>query len=430
MKKILSLIIVMICLLVPLSVLGEQDRISPGMSLNLRQCIEIALKKHPDLTAAFHTVRIGDSRIGQARSDYYPQVNFQTGYDRSRPYVSRSGRSTGTSSVDQYAGKVSLNQNIYDFGRTSARVRIAGLNRDSSREDLEDVRSLIVLDVKQAYYGVLQTLEKRRVAEESVAQFQQHLNQARGFFEVGLKPKFDVTKAEVDLSNARLELTRAENAVRIARVNLNNAMGMPGAPEYSLEDNLFFEKTDISLEKALAAAYENRPDLRSLVLREEAARQNLDLARTGHYPTLTGSASYGYGGSDFPLGEGWNVGGSLNIPIFSGFLVENQIFEAKENIEVFSAEVESLKQRVRLEVEQALSNLQEAAGRIETAEVVVRQAEENRELAEGRYTSGVGNPIEVTDALQALRNAKVSRISALADYKSAQADLENAMGMK
>jgi len=292
------------------------------------------------------------------------------------------------------------------------------------------VRSLIVLDVKQAYYGVLQTLEKRRVAEESVAQFQQHLNQARGFFEVGLKPKFDVTKAEVDLSNARLELTRAENAVRIARVNLNNAMGMPGAPEYSLEDNLFFEKTDISLEKALAAAYENRPDLRSLVLREEAARQNLDLARTGHYPTLTGSASYGYGGSDFPLGEGWNVGGSLNIPIFSGFLVENQIFEAKENIEVFSAEVESLKQRVRLEVEQALSNLQEAAGRIETAEVVVRQAEENRELAEGRYTSGVGNPIEVTDALQALRNAKVSRISALADYKSAQADLENAMGMK
>ena len=124
------------------------------------------------------------------------------------------------------------------------------------------------------------------------------------------------------------------------------------------------------------------------------------------------------------------MGGSLNIPIFSGFLVENQIFEAKENIEVFSAEVESLKQRVRLEVEQALSNLQEAAGRIETAEVVVRQAEENRELAEGRYTSGVGNPIEVTDALQALRNAKVSRISALADYKSAQADLENAMGMK
>ena len=429
MKKIQSLIIVMICLLGPLSA-GGQDRITPGASLNLRQCIEMALRSHPDITSAFHTVRIGDSRIGQAQSNYYPQVDFQSDYDRSRPYSSKSSRSTGSSTADQYAGRVSLNQNIYDFGRTSVRVRIARLNRDSSRQDLEDVSSLIVLNVKQAYYSVLQTLENRRVAEESVGQFQQHLNQAKGFFEVGLKPKFDVTKAEVDLSNARLKLIRAENAVRIARVNLNNAMGMPDAPEYSLENNLFFERVDTALADALAAAYENRPDLRSLVLREQAARQNLDLARTGHYPTLVGSASYGYGGSDFPLGEGWNVGGSLNIPLFSGFLVENQIFEARENIDVFSAEVESLRQQIRLEVEQALSNLQEAAGRIETAEVVVRQAEENRELAEGRYSSGVGNPIEVTDALLALSNARISHILALADYKSAQADLENAMGMK
>jgi len=430
MKKIQSLImVVIICLIAPLAAIGE-DKIAPGTSLNLRQCIEMALRNHPDIAAAFHTVRIGDSRIGQAQSNYYPQMDFQTDYDRSRPYASRNSRSTGASTVDQYAGRVGLNQNIYDFGRTSARVRIARLNRDSSRQDLEDVSSLIVLDVKQAYYNVLQTLENRRVAEESVEQFQQHLNQARGFFEVGLKPKFDVTKAEVDLSNARLKLIRAENAVRIARVNLNNAMGMPDAPEYSLENNLFYEKVDTTMADALAAAYENRPDLRSLVLQEQAARQNLDLAKTGHYPTLTGSATYGYGGSDFPLGEGWNVGGSLNIPIFSGFLVENQIFEARENIDVFSAEVESLKQQIRLEVEQALSNLQDAAGRIATTEVVVRQAEENRELAEGRYSSGVGNPIEVTDALQALSDARISHILALADYKSAQADLEKAMGLK
>jgi len=429
MKKIQFLITVMICLLIPLAAGGE-EKIAPAAPLNLRQCIDMALKNHPDITAAFHTVRIGDSRIGQAQSNYYPQVDFQTDYDRSRPYASRNSRATGSSTVDQYAGRVGLNQNIYDFGRTSARVRIARLNRDSSRQDLEDVSSLIVLNVKQAYYNVLQTLENRRVAEESVEQFQQHLNQARGFFEVGLKPKFDVTKAEVDLSNARLKLIRAENAVRIARVNLNNAMGMPEAPDYSLENNLFFEKVDTALAEALATAYENRPDLQSLILREQAARENLDLARTGHYPTLTGSAFYGYGGSDFPLGEGWNVGGSLNIPIFSGFLVENQIFEARENIDVYSAEVASLKQQIRLEVEQALSNLQEASGRIETAAVVVRQAEENRELAEGRYSSGVGNPIEVTDALLALSNARISHILALADYKSAQADLENAMGMK
>jgi len=87
-------------------------------------------------------------------------------------------------------------------------------------------------------------------------------------------------------------------------------------------------------------------------------------------------------------------------------------------------------QQVRLEVEQAYSNMIEAAERIVTAQLTVRQAEENLEIANGRYTAGVGNPIEVTDALVAVSVAKISYISALTDYKTAQASLEKAMGIK
>ena len=403
-----------------------QGPIVPGNVLSLQECIDIALKNHPEIKGAFHTVRIGESRIGQAQSDYYPQIDSQSAYSRSSSYYS----GPGTSPANQYTSSINLKQNIYDFGRRSARNQIAELNRDSFQEDLEEISAIVILRVKQAYYNVLQAMENTSVSQKSVEQFQTHLELANAFFEVGLKPKFDVTKAEVDLSNAKLDLIKAENTMRITKATLNNAMGVPGAPDYHLENDLFPEEIDLSLEYSLNRAYENRHDLKSILLRQESAQKNLALNRSGHYPTITGNASYGYGGNEFPLGDGWSFGGYLNIPIFSGFLTQSQILEAKENIAVIDAQVESMRQNIRLEIEQAISNLREAINRIETTDIIVRQAEENSELAEGRYRSGVGTPIEVTDALLVLNQAQISRIAALADFKIRQATLEKAIGVK
>lgn len=161
------------------------------------------------------------------------QLNWSSGYSRYSP-VSR----TTSRSFDEYTSSATLKQNIYDFGKTATQVDIQRLNLNSSRSDLENAAEQLIINVKQAYYGLLQAKKNRDVAMETVRQFEQHLEQARGFYEVGTKPKFDVTKAEVDLSNAKLNLIKAENALRIAKVNLNNALGLPEAPEYEIEDNL------------------------------------------------------------------------------------------------------------------------------------------------------------------------------------------------
>jgi outer membrane protein len=426
MKKLMC--IICSTLLLPLMA-QAQGPIKKNEQIDLQQAIQIALRYHPGVAAAASTVRVNESRIGQAKSNYYPQVNWQTSYSKSSSYASASTQ-FGSNIFDQYASNLNLTQNIYDFGKTSSQVQIANLNTNASQQDLDNTRNLIVLGVKQTYYTLLQAMKNRDVAIETVQQFQQHLDQARGFFEVGVKPKFDVTKAEVDLSNAKLALIRAENTVRIARVNLNNAIGVPAAPEFTLENNLLYNKYEISFDEALQQAYENRPDLRSLMLKEASANQSVELAKTGDYPYVTGNASWGYGGNEFPVDKGWNVGALLNIPVFSGFLVKNQVAEAKANLDVVKSNEELLKQQVRLEVEQAYSNMTEAAERIVTAQLTIRQAEDNLELANGRYATGVGNPIEVTDALVAVSAAKISYISALTDYKTAQASLEKAMGMK
>jgi outer membrane protein len=418
----------LLLLVPPLTAQGPYE-IKTGDVLTLDRCLGLALKKHPSILAAANTILVNESRIGQAQSNYLPQVNWQTSYTRTEPYTTNP-RLSASGQYDQYSSNIGLTQNIYDFQRTSSRVKIAKLNTDSTRLDLDNTMSQVILGVKQGFYGLIQAEKNLQVSQETVKQFDHHLMQARAFFEVGTKPKFDVTKAEVDLGNARLNLIRTENTVRIARINLNNAMGLPHAPSYTLAGDLLFHKDELIFAEVLKKAYETRPDLQSLLLKQESALQSVALARAAHYPTLTGNANYGYGGTDYPLDKGWNVGGLLNIPIFSGYLVQNQIEEAKANLDVIKANVETLKQQIRLEVEQASSNVREAFDRIGTTQLIVRQAEENVALANGRYSTGVGNPIEVTDALVALSNAKTANISALTDHKTAQASLEKAMGVR
>lgn len=433
--KWVSRFILLFILIIPLKAEAENP-IKKGERLDIQRCIELAIRNHPVINAARNTVKVNESRIGQARSNYYPQLNWKTGYSRISPAISGTTRSSsttsssGSSTYDQYASNLNLTQNLYDFEKTATQVQIQNLNTDSSRQDLNTTEAQIILGVKQSYYSLVQAEKNREVARESVKQFQIHLEQAKGFFEVGVKPKFDVTKAEVDLSNAKLNLIRADNAFRIARVNLNNAIGVPDAPEYSLDNTLLFEKYEVDLQEALKKAYNARPDLRSLMMKMEAGSQSMELAKKGYYPYVTGNASLGFEGQDFPLDKGWNVGATLNIPLFSGFQTKNQVAEAKATLDVLKDNEQSLRMQIRLEVEQAYSNLLEATEGIATAQLTVRQAEENFDLANGRYTAGVGNPIEVTDALVALSNAKTTHIAALTGFKTAQASLEKAMGVK
>jgi outer membrane protein len=420
-----------------------QDIIQKGELLNLDRCIEIALKKNPSLVAAKGTVNVNESRVGESKSYYYPQINWTSGYSRISPVSGRSftgsqGGTIGTTAdvsstgaFDQYTSSATLSQNIYDFGRTSTQVQISKLNFDSSRSDLENVTEQVIFTVKQAYYGVVQAKYNRIVAEDTVKQTQQHLEQAKGFYSVGTKPKFDVIKAEVDLSNAKLNLIRAGNAFNVAVANLNNAMGIPTAPEYTLEEKFSFARYEITFDDALARAYENRPDLKSAVTKRQAADVSIDAAKTNYYPFLTGNASYNWAGGRLDqMDHGWNVGAVLSFPIFSGFLTKYQVEEAKANLDVLKANEETLRQSVFLDVQQSYLTLRAAEEAIPTAKLGVEQAQENLDIANGRYAAGVGNPIEVTDAEVSLANARTTYIQSLYIDKVAEAALEKAMGKR
>jgi outer membrane protein len=407
-----------------------------GEIWTLKRCIDTALERQPSMLASRYTVSSYESKVGQAMSGFFPQISLSGGYSRIMPMSSSASSGSPYSSdrkaYDYYSGTAALTQLIYDFGKTPSQVSIASLNVDASRSDLETTRAATIQNVKQAYYGLLKAQRNLDVAKETVGQYEQHLEQAKGFFEVGTKPKYDVTKAEVDLSNSKLNLITADNALKIARVTLNNAMGMPEAADYRIEDSLGQAKKEVTLIQAVDTALQSRPEVIATGHRVKAAEENINLAQKGFFPVISGSAAYNRASTNEMTfrNDGWNAGISVSFPIFSGFLTHHQVKEAEATHNAAKANFDLLKQSVILEVQQAYLNLVAAADRIPTSELAQRQAAENLEIANGRYAAGVGNPIEVTDAQVSYTNAKTTYIQALYDYNIAVANLEKSMGLK
>jgi outer membrane protein len=416
-------------------VLAQEELPPPGKPLTLEQCTALALKYHPSLRASQETVIAAKARVEQALAAYYPQVSFNSSYTSSTANLYGSGpyARTGPNSwtfYDFWAIGPSLTQYIYDFGRTSNTVKINRENVVASDQDLNTTKQTVVLNVKQAYYGVLQTLKLIQVAEDTVKQMQDHLAQAQGFYQAGTHPKIDVTKAEVDLANAQLALIQARNNYQVAQVTLNNALGLRQDLTFTIEDILGFKPRGITLEQILRTAYEQRPEILKLKAQERAQEATVKVAQASYYPTLYGNANYLYRGINLDnLYWDMSVGATLSIPIFSGFSSPNQVAEARANLRNLQAQEEATRQNIRLEADQAYLSLKLADEQIGVTEKTQAQAQENFELATGRYQVGVGSPLEVTDAEVLLANAKANYITALYSYKVAEAKIEKAMGL-
>jgi outer membrane protein len=403
--------------------------------LTLDKAMELALAHHPSLRVASGTQAINEALVGQAQSGFFPQVQgslgrtLRTANSTSTFQGSGVPRSTSGNTTGFNQSGVTLNQLLYDFGKTKSQVDTAQFNLQAANSDAQTTVQTVIVNVQQAYFSLQQTQRLVTVSEEALTQFQKQLDLAKGRFKAGVAPKIDVTTAEVDFSNAQLDLITARNNALVARVTLNNAMGIQTTTPYRVQDPGQPEPYQVSLDEAVARAIQLRPEIISQRAQERAAEAAIKAAQGDFFPTVTSTASYTYNGVEFPLVYNWNVAGTVNIPIFSGFLTKQQVAQARANLLKTMATGDVLRQTILLEVSQALLNLEAAQQRLRVTAVTVEQAKERMALVEGRYKAGLSNAVEVTVAEVALVTAQENEVVAMSSYQAAKAQLDRAMGL-
>ena len=419
------------------TVFAEEPKAPQAMAevLTLEKAMELALSNHPSLRVASGTQAANEALVGQAQSGFYPQVQGLLSYQRTTANATRNftgspfPRRTTGDTFGFYQSGVTLNQLLYDFGTIKSQVDTAQYNLQAANANAETTVQTVVINVQQAYFSLQQAQRLVKVNEEALTQFKQHLDLARGRFKAGVAAKVDVTTAEVDLSNAQLNLITAKNNALVARVTLNNAMGIQTASPYRVLDPSRGEVYQVTLDEAVARAMQLRPEMISQRAQERAAEAAIKAAQGNFFPTVTSSANYSYSATDFPLVYNWNVSGTVSIPIFSGFLTKQQVAQARANLLTTKANGDVLRQSILLEVSQALLNLEAAVERLEVTKITVTQAKERLDQVEGRYKAGLSNAVEVTDAEVALVTAQVNDVVAMSNYQSVKAALDKAMGI-
>ena len=297
--------------------------------------------------------------------------------------------------------------------------------------DLKDTRLSVIDEIRQGYYGVLLAARGEKVREQELERTQLFLRQAKGFYQVGLKPRIDVTQAELGVIQAQKALLKAKNDLSVSRVNLQKSLGLDHAPDYTLKDDLEADLVRWNLEDLKQEALAAQPALNRLRTLVQFWEAQVKVAERDYWPKLGGSANWGRGGteiSDVSFNESWNVGVVLTVPIFSGFASQARIDENRAVLRQAKANARNQELQILSTVESGYLNLILAGKQIEVAREALRKALENLNLAQGRYQAGVGTMLEVMDARVSWIQSENDYTQSFYDYRIARYSLERNLG--
>ena len=409
-------------------------------TLPLEECVRMALREHPQLHAAAAMVDGSRQRVRQAASGFLPQVAGEYAVNRQSSTlgaiigVPPLGSITSAPGIDDQTllfnfqrGMLSLSQLLFDFGKTLNATRAATADVDSAQSERQALEQRVALNVKRAYFDLIAARRLLEVAEGNEANTREHLAEAMDRLGIGLGTSFDVRKQSVQVANAELATLTARNNVALGRENLRHAMGLRQPIAFEADDTaLDYVRVVLDEPSAIRAAEARRPELQRVYALERAQQERIAALKKDYLPVIGGNARYAGSGSDGPEQESWFIGGSARLTIFNGGQTAAKVAEARADLLRLEGEKEAARQLVEFEVRHSLLNLTRAGDALRVSATAAEEATASLALARHRYSAGLGNVLELTDAQNEVANAQANHVRLLADYRIALADLEHA----
>ena len=399
--------------------------------VTLSDCIKLAITHHPTIMSAISNAEIYKTRIGQAWSNYLPTLNAGTSYSRNDTLMTMGGSYSRMMSQKYnmyYVPTLSANMLLFDFGKTKAAADMAKRNYEASRYDAETSIELVIYNVKVAYYNLIFAEIQKTVYEDTVKDFELQLKQARAQYEIGRKAKIDVTTAEYNLGNAKVNLIKAKNTLELAAAELANAVGIPELEGVVLKDKLNTKAYDVNFKDLLSTAQASRPALLASKKLMDAAEMNVRSAKRAFAPDLSAFGSYSQGGRQIDSDYGYQFGVQLNYSALNLMYLKKQVDEANATYKKYVADYEQQKQNVYLEVKSAYINLLNSHDSLDVSKLALQQAKERQYQAFRRYQVGLGDAIEFKDAENSYLNAQLDYYSNVLNYNVNAAEVERVIG--
>lgn len=369
-----------------------------------------------------------ESRTPQQRYDTLNELlmqDFMSGLISGLPFGRRN----------TYLAAVQVAQPLFTGGRISGTRAAARHYEEAAGHQLDEAEAEIVLQVRVAYMNALLATRLQAIARESRRSVEEHYRQVEAFRRAGTSSEFDLLRARVDFENRDPLVVRADNAARLALLEVKRLVNLDADQPVALTSEL--DPARVTVDEAAIA---RRLNTRALLLaaREGVAvrEAGLRVARGEWFPSVSLVGNLGfqaYPSSVAPPGfsdwrQDWSVALAVSWTPFDGFGRRGRIAEAQAALRDARAQEAQVEEGLRIELAAAIGAYHTAQAEIAARRQTVDLARETLELAELRFANGLATQLDVSDAALLLDEARVNEIQALHDLVKALARLERLSG--
>jgi len=448
------------------------------IKISLKQALDLAFKNNPQLQIVKKQLEQAKLAVGVAFASYYPTLSIGTtfnnsvsssnsitqnyynnlygavggnyaqsistrslfGYDVNGDPVYSSLSTLYSTPTSTFDTTISLNYTLFDSGRREGSLeqareqeKVASLQVDLQKQTLE-------LNTRNAYYDVQNSQAAISIAQDNLVHTQKSVQDTQALKDAGFATIADLLQTQVQLNNAQQQLVQAQGQLINDQATLNQVLGVPEGVSVTASDPIALVGTwNLSLEKTLILAFEQRPELKQQLAQKKISEAQKQVALSAVLPQISIVAQSDLlkyvnsgGGSMVGLQNYWGGGYSLSAQaqwnFFDGGAAEQNADSAEIGAKIAINQFSSYRYQIRQQVAQSFTNWQINKTNFATAQEGVRLAQQSLNANRTRYNAGVGTELDVITAIQSLNQSRLLLLTATTSYNKAIAALINAVG--
>jgi outer membrane protein TolC len=417
-------------------------------SFTIDEAVDYALKNHNTIKNAQVGLQDAELQIKEIKYAGMPQINGQFGYTYNAivPTQLIAAKTFNPQAAEGEVAKVKfgvpwggqtgigLNQLIFD-ATWLVGLRAADTYRQMANQEVEKSKLIVAENVKKAYYSVLVAEQRAILLDLNLTRMDSMIFQTDQFFKQGFAEKIDVDRLTVQRNNFLTEKQKVQNLISFTYQLLKFQMSYPINSTIKLEEKLNVD--DVKILRGIKSEdidIKKRIEYNQLETNRKLTLLNMERIQKGVFPSVAFSGSLGAGHSNvvFNPFQRWFGASALSlgvrIPIYDSGVRKVQVERQRLNIIKLDNGLEILKESVKLENDQAMTNLKNG---FEALDIQVRNmdlAAEILRVSKIKFQQGLGSSLEVINAESDLKQAQNNYFSALYDVLIAKVDIDKAQG--
>lgn len=398
---------------------GPPAQALSGPALTLDETERIALARNPEIAVAARRVAMAESGVPAAGALDDPQAMYRGwGVPLRQPW-----------NYNQAQNMFMVTQNLPGPGKRSLRTDIANSAVAEAKNELAMVRLRVRVDVRKAFYGMLEAEDELRIHDEHLAIAKQAIAAARIRYTAGQVPQEDLLKAQLELTRLAEHMIRFDRDAEVACARLNTLMGRDPATPLRITGDYGIAGALPSEESLEQQALEVRPDLKEAEAAAVKSRQQQSLAKKAYVPDFSVSAGYMLMPPSSAMRNTYMVEGSMSLPWLDRRKHDAEVATAAAAVSEQDAELAALRTRAFGQIKESLAEAEAAQKFAALYQNSLRpQAEATLHAAVIAYENNQADFLDLLDSQMQVIDIDVAWLQALADFNSRLADLEMAVG--